>query len=320
MLLALTAAAAAFIAVAALVLALTSNPGARRVEGRLGQLDRQRDSRPVENVLRSDTGTFPVLRRVVTGNAWSERAARDLAQAGWNLKVSEFLLIRLCLAGTAAALTLLLLHTSLAGILIAAGDAVAGFMLPAVVLQYYRSRRQNHISKQLAETLALIANSLRSGFAFVQAVELATKQITPPLADELERFLHDVSLGAPTDVALQQMADRSGSYDLDMMASTIIIQRNTGGNLSEILDNVAETIRERDRLQGEIRALTASQRFTGLILSLYPVFLCMLFFIIMPDVWKVLFTEEFGRFLLIIGGVLQVLGMITIRRILKLEV
>lgn len=320
MTLALVAAIAVFVAVAALVLALTANSGARRAEQRLSQMGRRTDLAPVENVLRTDTGTFPLLRRLVTGNAWSERAARDLAQAGWNLKVSEFLLIRLCFAGVAAAVTILLTDASRAGILIAAGDGVAASMLPAIVLQFYRSRRQDRITRQLAETLTLISNSLRSGFAFTQAVELAAKQIQPPLADELERFLHDVSLGAPTDVALQQMADRSGSYDLDMMVSTIVIQRNTGGNLSEILDNVAETIRERDRLQNEIRALTASQRFTGLILSLYPVFLCILFFIIMPDVWKVLFTEGFGRFLLIIAGVLQVLGIVTIRRILKLEV
>ena len=320
MTLALVAAIAVFVAVAALVLALTANSGARRAEQRLSQMGRRTDLAPVENVLRTDTGTFPLLRRLVTGNAWSARAARDLAQAGWNLKVSEYLLIRLSFAGALGAGAVLIAGPASAGILVGILMAVGGCMLPAIVLQFYRSRRHDRISKQLAETLTLISNSLRSGFAFTQAVELAAKQIQPPLADELERFLHDVSLGAPTDVALQQMADRSGSYDLDMMVSTIVIQRNTGGNLSEILDNVAETIRERDRLQSEIRSLTASQRFTGLILSIYPVFLGMLFFIIMPDVWKVLFTEGFGRFLLIIAGVLQVLGIVTIRRILKREV
>lgn len=320
MALAIIAAVAVFVAVFGLVLALTANPGARLVENRLGKISGQKELAPVENVLRNDSGTFPLLRRLVTGNAWSERTARDLAQAGWNLKVSEFLLIRLCLAGIAAALTVLLLHASGAGIFIAVGVAVAGFMLPALVLQYYRARRQNLITKQLAETLALISNSLRSGFAFTQAVELAAKQIEAPMAEELERFLHDVSLGAPTDVALQRLAERSGSYDLDLMASTIIIQRNTGGNLSEILDNVAETIRERERLQGEIRALTSSQRFTGLVLSLYPVFLCALFFLLAPGIWKVLIEEDLGRILLVIAGTLQVMGMITIRRILKLEV
>jgi len=317
---ALLAAVAAFVAVAALVAALTASDRSRQVESRLTQINRPVETAPVENVLRTDTGTFPFLRRLVSGNAWSERAARDLAQAGWGLKVSEYALIRLFCGGLLALLSLVVVSASTAGVLVAVGAGAAGFMLPAVVLLYYRTRRQNAISKQLAETLALISNSLRSGFAFTQAVELAAKQLDPPISDELARFLHDVSLGAPTDAALQAMADRTGSYDLDMMVATIVIQRSTGGNLSEILDNVAETIRERDRLQGEIRALTASQRFTGLVLSLYPVFLGLLFLALAPETWKVLFEEELGRILLISAGVLQVMGIITIRRILRLEV
>jgi tight adherence protein B len=320
MALAVMAAVAVFVAVGALVLALTSDPGVRKVESRLTQMNRSQEARPVENVLRTDTGTFPLLRRLVVGNAWSERAVRDLAQAGWELKVSEYILMRLFAAAVLGVTAILIGSTTAIGILVAAVMGGAGFMLPAVAVYYYRSRRQNAITKQLAETLALISNSLRSGFAFTQAVELAAKQLDPPISQELARFLHDVSLGAPTDVALQEMAERTGSYDLDMMVATIVIQRSTGGNLSEILDNVAETIRERDRLQGEIRALTASQRFTGLILSLYPVFLAALFFALAPNTWKVLVTEELGRILLAAAGVLQIMGIVTIRRILRLEV
>jgi tight adherence protein B len=105
-----------------------------------------------------------------------------------------------------------------------------------------------------------------------------------------------------------------------MMVSSIMIQRNTGGNLSEILDNVADTIRERERLQGEIRALTSSQRFTGFVLSVYPIFLGALFFALAPETWKVLFESELGRILLLSAAGLQVMGMMTIRRILALEV
>jgi tight adherence protein B len=283
-------------------------------------MDRSPDSQPVESVLRSDSGTFPLLRRFASGNSWSEGAARDLAQAGWGLKVSEYLLIRLVTAGAFGVVVALIVGTSGFKLLLAVLVGAAGFMLPAIVLYYFRARRQNAITKQLAETLALISNALRSGFAFTQAVELATKQLSPPISEELAQFLHDVSLGASTDVALQQMADRTGSYDLDMMVATIVIQRSTGGNLSEILDTVAETVRERERLQGEIRALTASQRFTGLVLSLYPVMLVAIFFALAPNTWKVLVTEELGRFLLAVAAVFQLLGMVTIRRILRLEV
>jgi tight adherence protein B len=105
-----------------------------------------------------------------------------------------------------------------------------------------------------------------------------------------------------------------------MMVSSIIIQRSTGGNLSEILDGVADTVREREHLQGEIRALTASQRFTGLVLSVYPIGLGLVLFALAPSTWGVLVTEETGRMLLGVAAALQVLGIFTIRRILTLEV
>jgi tight adherence protein B len=320
MILAVLAAAAVFIAVSSLLVAVMGQSSGRTIERRLGNLRRTSNERPVESVLRTDSGTFPLLRRLATGTDWSERAARDLAQAGWTLKVSEYLLIRIVAAAAAGGITFLLASGGGLGLVMTIGLGVAGFEAPALVLAYYRSKRQQKINSQIAETLSLISNSLRSGFAFIQAVELAAKQIEPPMSTELQRLLRDISLGSPADVALQQLAERTGSYDLDMMVSTILIQRNTGGNLSEILDNVAETVRERERLQGEIRSLTASQRFTGRVLSLYPVALGLLFFALIPDVWSVLLEEEFGRVLLAAALVLQIIGAMTINRILKLDV
>jgi tight adherence protein B len=116
------------------------------------------------------------------------------------------------------------------------------------------------------------------------------------------------------------MVSRTGSYDVEMMVTTILVQKTTGGNLSEILDNVAETIRERERLQGEIRALTASQRLSGVILSIYPMFLLLIFTAMAYDLMSVLWTTELGRVLFGIALVLQVMGIVVIRRILRLDV
>ena len=170
------------------------------------------------------------------------------------------------------------------------------------------------------EALQLISNSLRSGFAFTQSVEMAVRQLESPMKEELERFLQDNALGARSDEALRNLVERTGSYDIEMMVTVILVQRTTGGNLSEILDNVAETIRERERLQGEIRALTASQRLTGMILSVYPLLLGALFTLIAYDLMKVLWETETGRVLLGIAAILQVLGFIVIRRVLRLDV
>ena len=316
---AIVAALFVFVAVTALVLAIVTRRTDRTVENRLGRMSRPSEEPALGRILKRDSGTFPILRRLV-GGGWSERAAKDMAQAGMSLKVSEYLMIRLSVAGGFAVLSILFAPGSALGVLLAIVAGSLGFMMPAWLVAFRRSRRQAALGDQLPEMLALLANSLRSGFAFTQAIDLAAKQIESPIGEELKLLQRDTSLGAPMDEALQALADRTGTYDFEMMVSSIIIQRTTGGNLSEILDGVADTVREREHLQGEIRALTASQRFTGLVLSIYPLGLGLVLLALAPSTWSVLLTEETGRMLLAIAGTLQVLGIITIRKILTLEV
>ncbi len=319
MVLEILAALFVFVAVTALVLTIVSGGTDRTVENRLDRMAKSSDKPSLGNVLKRDSGTFPFLRRLA-GSGWAERAAKDLAQAGMSLKVSEYLMIRLAVSGGFAALLIVFASGSTLGTLLAIVAGLVGFMMPAWFVAFRRSRRQAALSEQLPEMLALLANSLRSGFAFTQAVDLAAKQMEPPIGEELKLLQRDTALGMPMDEALQAMADRTGTYDFEMMVSSIIIQRSTGGNLSEILDGVADTVREREHLQGEIRALTASQRFTGLVLSVYPIGLGLVLFALAPSTWGVLVTEEAGRMLQAVAAVLQVLGIFTIRRILTLEV
>jgi len=241
-------------------------------------------------------------------------------QAGLALKVSEYFLLRAVLSVLCAVLGFVLLGGGAAGFLAGLAGAVVGFLIPGWYVGFLKGRRVETINTQLVETLQLISNALRSGFAFTQAVELAAKQISTPMQDELNQFLQDNALGARSDDALLGLAKRTGSYDVEMMVTTIIVQRTTGGNLSEILDNVAETIRERERLQGEIRALTASQRLTGLILTLYSPALGLLMLALAPKLMTVMFEEALGRAMLVTALVLQILGMIAIRRLLRLDV
>lgn len=315
----IVAALLVFVAVTALVLALVSGNRDRDAESRLDRLAKPREEKGLGTILKRDSGTFPFLSRLVTG-AWSERAAQDLARAGMSLKVSEFLMIRLLSAAGFATLLVLFTPGATLGILLAIVAGLVGFMLPAGLVAIRRSRRQKALNDQLPEMLALISNSLRSGFAFTQAIDLATEQLEAPISEELKLVQRDTTLGASMDAALQSMADRTGSYDFEMVVSSVLIQRTIGGNLSEILDRVAETVKERERLQGEIHSLTASQRFTGLVLSIYPIALGLLFFALAPDTWKVLVTEEAGRLMLVIAATLQVIGIVMIRRILTLEV
>ncbi len=317
------AAAFAFLAVAAIAVGLlqrvpVSRAAERRLEG-WGRPPAQK-SPAAGDILRRGSSALPPLRDLLSDSAWSERAATDLQQAGLRLKVSEYLLLRMmCAAGTTL-LVLLITRASVIGIVLAVLAAGLGFWLPAFYVRYRKDRRSEAISRQLVETLQLISSALRSGFAFTQAVELTAKQIAAPMQDELNQFLRDNAIGSTMDDALRAMVKRAGSYDLDMAVTAILVQRTTGGNLSETLDNVTETMRERERIRGEIRSLTAHQRLTGLILSVYPAALALLFFAISPTIMSVLWTEMFGRVLLIIGGSLQVIGIFVIRRILAIDI
>jgi tight adherence protein B len=317
----LFAAVAMFVAVVSFALfMLLRVPGRRSVEQRIATLaTAPTQGVDADGLLRRETGTFGFMRPV-SNSSWADRAAIDLQRAGLGLKVSEYFLLRLLLGALLAVLAFLLISSSFWGLLFTVVLAFVGFMIPAWYASSLKGRRISAINAQLVEGLGLIANSLRSGFAFTQSVEMACKQLQSPLKDEFERFLQDIQLGAKQEEALLRMVSRTGSYDVEMMVTTILVQKTTGGNLSEILDNVAETIRERERLQGEIRSLTASQRLTGIILSIYPIFLFAIFTLIAYDLMSVLWTTEGGRVLLAVAAVLQVMGFITIRRILRLDV
>ncbi len=319
----LLASGAVFLAVASLALAIFSASPSSQAERRLTALSRV-SAAPQEidasGILRTSGSTFPILRTLMSGSAWADRASGDLLKAGLALKVSEYFLLRSILAFLCGILAFILAGGSGFGLLLGVGGAVVGFLVPGLYVGILKGRRIQKINTQLADALQLISNALRSGFAFTQAVELAAKQVQPPIQDELNQYLQDSALGARSEDALLALVERTGSYDVEMMVTTIIVQRTTGGNLSEILDNVTETIRERERLQGEIRALTSSQRLTGLILVLYPPALGLLMLALAPGIMKIMVEENVGRVLLVIALVLQILGTIVIRRILRLDV
>jgi tight adherence protein B len=324
MALSIAAAVLAFIAVAGLVAYLfTRSSESEATERRLSRLKphEQRSDR-VEGggLLRSGGSRLPLLRSFLAGSALSDRWRLDLEQAGLRLKVSEYFLMRILSTVVVGMIVFLLTGGSPVGLVLVVVTAAAGYLLPSVYVGFRKGRRRNAIKAQLVEMLEMVSNSLRSGFAFVQAIEMAAKQLNPPVKDELEAFLNDTSLGAKAEDALRDMADRSGSIDMELMVTTILVQRTSGGNLSEVLDSVAATIRERERLQGDIKALTASQRFTGLVLSIYPLLLGAVFFAISPGLMGVLWKDGLGQLMLAFAAFLQVLGIVSIRRILKLEV
>lgn len=286
----------------------------------LGLRARAADPGVAGPAIRRGHSSIPTFSRALSGSSWAEGMARDLRRANVQLRVGEFVLLR-CLVGGFALLVLVwatALHPL--GIVFGLVLGVAGFFVPAVWLGMVRQRRSMLIEKQLIDFAPMLASGLRSGFAFQQAVELATRQTEPPLADEIKLFLNDANLGSTVEAALEDLSERVNSADLDMIVTAVLVQRSSGGNLAEVLDQAAETLRERERIRGDLRTLTAQHRLTGIVLSLYPTAVGLVLLALMPSMWLILFTELAGQIMLGIAVGLQLLGFLLLRRLMQLEI
>ncbi|HEY8173644.1 MAG TPA: type II secretion system F family protein, partial [Dehalococcoidia bacterium] len=272
-----------------------------------------------EALLRRSASSIPAITRFLDARGYAVRWAFQLEQAGLTLRPGEYFLVRMMFALVTFAVVFVIGRNALTFV-IALVAALVGFMLPAIWLRLRISRRINKINAQLVETITLIANAQRAGFAFAQGVDVAVKRMGPPISLELTRMLLDMNLGASTESALAGMNERIGSDDVDMVVTAILIQRQTGGNLAEVLESVTETMRDRERIQGEIKTLTSSQRMTGWVLSLWPAALGLLFFAINPSMMSLMWTTGAGIVLLVIWVVLNMMGIFTIRRILDIDI
>jgi tight adherence protein B len=269
------------------------------------------------------------LNRVVEQRDFGANLARDIARADLHLKPSEFLLIW---AGSIVGVPILMLLLSpflnaLANPLFLLIGGLVGFLLPRFWLARRKNGRLGAFNKQLPDTITLIANALRAGSSFLQAIELVVRESRPPISTEFGRVIREVNLGLPFDQALENMVRRVRSDDLELMATAISIQHQVGGNLAEILDSIAYTIRERVRIKGEIRTLTAQQRLSGYVVGFLPIGLAGFLFIAAPGFMEPMFANPpeilglpAGVIILLLGGFMMFLGFLFIRRIVDIEV
>ena len=249
-----------------------------------------------------------------------EQLALQLERADLGIRPGEYIVLRVLglLLGLAA--PVVIVGPSVFGWIIGVVCAVVGYNLPKFYLKHRRESRINKLNAQLPEALMNISNSLKAGFGLLQALSSAADQLSHPISTELTRTIHEMNVGSSAEVALLALSDRAGSYDLDIVVTAILVQRTVGGNLGEILDTVADTMRERIRIRGEIQTLTAQQKLTGLVIGLLPVGLGVLFQIMSPGYISPLFQTLTGKFLLGVAVVMEVIGVMIIQRILKIEV
>jgi tight adherence protein B len=258
--------------------------------------------------------------------AWLERmlqgfdVARNidllLIRSDWSLRVSEFL----ALLGITTGLGFVIGAVFLDSLIYAVPLALVGGYLPWFILKRAVGKRRKTLEKQLVEALVLMSNSLKAGFGLMQALDQAARHLEDPIAKEIKQTIRDTQVGSSVEDAIIGLGVRVGSYDLEIVVTAILVQRNVGGNLAEILDSVAHTMRERERIRGEIATLTAQQKLTGFIIGGLPIALGALFWVMNSEYMILLFTTTPGKWLTGLACLLQLLGGWTIKKIIAIEV
>ncbi len=269
--------------------------------------------------LRRTSGSGKSIFAGLAPGAVGEKLAAELERADMTLHPGEYIVMRFALAGIAAIVPIFLVP-GLFGFIIAGAAALVGYNWPKFYRNHRRSSRIGKLNAQLPETLTMMSNSLKAGFGLLQAMNAAAEQMSHPMSTELSRTIHEMNLGASAEVALLALSERSESYDFDIVVTAVLVQRTVGGNLGEILDTVAETMRERIRIRGEIATLTAQQKLTGIVLGMIPLGVGLLFQVMSPGYITPLFTTFMGKSMLVAAVVMETIGVLIIQRILDIEV
>jgi tight adherence protein B len=200
------------------------------------------------------------------------------------------------------------------------GVLFAAAAIPPVLLHRRRKKRLRNFQMQLPDTLNLLSGSMRAGFSFAQGLETVANEAAEPTHRELQRVFTESRLGRPIEDALEDSANRMASVDLMWAVMAIRIQREVGGNLAELLDTVADTMTQRERIRGEIKALTAEGRFSGWILGIFPIAFAGVLYIVQPDYISVLFDATMGLVALGVSLLMTGVGFLWLRKILAIEV
>jgi tight adherence protein B len=255
-----------------------------------------------------------MVEQATRGRGFSNKLQVRLQRADWKWKAAEFMMGQWLAAGIGLGLALIASPSMWWFFMI------LGWVAPHLLLGRSEKARLKAFDQQLPDALSIVANALRSGYSFLQAMDVVSREMPDPIAKEFNQMLRETRVNIPLDEALANMVDRVKSKDLDLVVTAVLIQRQVGGNLSEVLDKIAGTIKERIRLQGEIRTLTTQGRFSGWIVSLLPICLAVLFQIVQPGYLKPLFSDPMGWVMLMIGVVMQGIGIFMIRNMVNLEV
>jgi len=303
-----------------LVVSLTSDRS--MVEERLGRyVEREQ---PVETSSRRPTEQVSDwLNERVTRSSFGEKLSRELARADVKLKPGEYIAVMVIIGVVVGLLGYLLGGRSL---IVGLALGAVGLFLPRFYVGSQQNRRLIRFNDQLSDMLNLMVNGLRAGYSTMQAMEAVSKELPAPICDEFRRVVQEMQLGVPMQQSLDNLLRRIPSEDLDLVVTAINVQREVGGNLAEVLDTISYTIRERVRIKGEIRVLTTQVMYSGRFLSLMPLIVMAILYLLNRPYMMEFFNPDnnatlpCGYIALVCAAILIIAGYVVMNKIADIEV
>jgi tight adherence protein B len=293
----------------------------REMAARMAAIGRPVPQHAASPVDKPGTGWIPESvssfgERFAKAQGFGEKLDAQLEAAGVSLRSGEFVVTTVGAGLVGAVLGAAILQN----VLLAGVIGALGALLPTLMLRVALNRRADKMREQLPDVLTIMASSLRAGHSFLQALDTVAREIPAPANVEFQRLVAEIRLGRPAEDALEALADRVGSPDFRWAVLAVNIQREVGGNLAEILDNVSDTLRERAIMRRQIRVLTAEGRLSAWVLAILPFAIALYMFAVNQEYISLLFTTQIGLFMLGVAGVLMVLGILWMRKIVDIDV
>jgi len=319
----------AALAVLVIAIGISMSAGGGSVASRLERYASAGGGESSEDGGERESAVVAGLSRVMDLQDLSTRLATDLARADLKMRPAEFVILWAVtpIIFVGAAFVIGIVFPGFQNIVALVGIFLLGMYAPRWYVKRRQAKRIRAFGEQLADTITLLANSLRAGSSFLQGIELVTREARPPISEEFERVVRDMQLGMALQPALNNLVRRVASEDLELMVTAIQIQAQVGGNLATVLDSIANTIRERVRIKGEINTLTAMQRYSGYVITLLPVGLGGILFLISPSYISAMLNKPPEMFGLPLGVIFFIIGLISmgigymlIRRIVDIKV
>ena len=245
----------------------------------------------------------------------SKELMNYLAMSGIKLSASEFLSFWAVLTFV----PMLLVIVFRGNIVTALALGVIGFAVPPILVKRARKKQQDEFNKQLGDSLVIMGNCVKAGFSFQQALESIAKEMQPPISTEFKKVLLEIRYGVSMEEALRHMVDRVKNKDLDLLVSAVLTSMQVGGNLSDILDVISQTIKDRLKIKAEIRVLTSSGRTSGTIIGLLPIFIIIVLMLLNPQYFQSFFQDVIGKIMIALSVILETTGFLVIRKIVDIE-